>query len=76
MRLVAAHDLLRDYSESPVTSVSLEAERTPLDQRSLGERQTRTPAFISYTGIWEREFQGKIRNQPLFKERHRVTIAI
>jgi len=36
LRLVAAHGLLRDFSESPVTSVSLEAERTPLDQRSLG----------------------------------------
>ena len=33
LNLVAADGLLRDFSESPVTSVSLEAVRTPLDQR-------------------------------------------
>jgi hypothetical protein len=39
LRLVAAHGLLRDFFESPVTSVSPGGSRTPLDQRSLGAMQ-------------------------------------
>ena len=76
MRLVAAHNLLRDFSESPLTSVSLEAERTPLDQRSLGDRQNANACLHSVTtGIGSTEFQGKIRNQPSVKERNRYGLG-
>jgi hypothetical protein len=63
-------------------------KRITFSQRSLGDRQTRRPAFIGYTGIWEHRVTGKNSLVELFlrvipddlsycrplvaKERHRV----
>jgi hypothetical protein len=77
LRLVAARDLLRDYSESPVTSVSLEAERNASRSKVAGRQaeRERLPSF-SYYRYWKREFQGQIRNQPLLKERNRAGTTV
>jgi hypothetical protein len=54
--------------------VSPDAENT-FAQRSLGDRQTRTPAFISYKSIGATSYKEKFAISPHLKEWHRGGIS-
>ena len=48
----------------------------PLTKGSLGDRQARTPTFISYNRYLAARVTGKIRNQLSLKELHRVGMTV
>jgi hypothetical protein len=47
----------------------------PLTKGFPGDRQTRTPAFISYTGIWEHRVSGKIFPGTPLQQQHNQLVC-
>ena len=51
----------QEFNPPVASNIHVAGEREqPLTKGFLGDRQTRTPAFISYSGIWEHRVSGKL----------------